>query len=652
MMLPPIPVSLFEATHSGKFNLADYDHAHYTKTIKLKPSQEKQFQQQKDIKLTLDVSPTGNGKNMKLRAKVLHYLFNNPTGRAIIPCPSVAIASEVAPAGGLKMVLDGVEHYFNPAKSTLNEEVDGSVQRVIDFYTEPMASASTNNRTLITTHASLVRAYRRLKETNNLFIIKDCLTCLDEWHHVQGDEFEEDMNEMDLTEEQKQEERETQNWLGQYAVYCINHSETDNISLHGSTATNVRGNRMSILPKELADKLNVYSMTFSEYINEECEHLRSVSYYFAHYRKSPKECLDKIFGGDDFQKTIAYISHGDPVEKERKVNEYLSAIAKGKTKKWMMDDTSITTTIQRGNKTLTGVVLVNDVNRREKYKYIAEAHEGNKPLDFILSLRCFLEGANWKQAVIMVYIGYKKSIVDILQRMGRLTRDCVGKPDVYIFHILPLPFTKKAKNISKKTIAKYDAFYKTIILVLEQTKNLWGLPPLPHEQTKDPNYTPPASLPNLLMDELGDDGDYQSVYEDLTQKLIMYETAKGATDENIVKDFMDSGALILEKQKISQEKWQPILQNFLALRKADVERARAKAKLANLNLGADVDGYDFTALETYKYVGDILFFHGEKIDRPYLAYVRRVIGERENEDWYVRYQDVLAEETKKARGGK
>ena len=95
-----------------------------------------------------------------------------------------------------------------------------------------------------------------------------------------------------------------------------------------------------------------------------------------------------------------------------------------------------------------------------------DAHEGKKPLDFIIALRTFIEGCNWKFAEKMYIIGNKSSLTDVLQRLGRLLRDCEGKTFVEAVHILPQPLTEDTKK--NKIMQNFNNYLKTLIMVLEQ----------------------------------------------------------------------------------------------------------------------------------------------------------------------------------------
>lgn len=625
----------FAVEHRRPFKVADFEYEYDGKPIQRRPSQLESNKVLQDTDFALDWRPTGSGKGYAIRFSAIHNARKDKNLRIIIAAPSIQVCRDFSDT---PMELDfgkGI-HRWNPSSSTVNDNCNQSIQHIIEFLTRPVSSVAYNDRILITTHAALVRAHAKSPKS-----FRNVLIYIDEAHHILYDTDEEDR-----TPEETLEWGMEQNQLGKLVETALKNRDA-RIRLHFSTATYNRGDKLNIIPPKYAHLFAQYTMPFSKYLSEECQYLESFTYSFNLYKDQPLESLIEEF--KTFRKTICYIASGEPTEKGDKVMDYLMAISQSKSPVWKNNkDGSIT--VLRGKEKLTGVVLVEEEGRSEKYKYIGEAHRGKVPLDFIIALRTFIEGANWKQAEKLIIIGYKRSITDIMQRVGRLTRDHKDKRHVEVVHIMEQPFEDQERNVSEESLSKYNDYLKTIILILEQMPVVFrNHLPLPRGRRNHPERV--EDVPNLLMEVVGNNHTYDTIQEELSSKL--FDCFTGVPEgTDWVEEFKLDAESILEEHGIDQKRISEIVENFLVrselMRRRVMEiNAPPRREGVNADLGADVSDYDFNVLSEHKYVGHLLYLMANKVDQPFLSALREVVRNPNENKWEVMYQASLERHRRK-----
>jgi superfamily II DNA or RNA helicase len=610
----------FDVAHRHTF---DYDELLKTEmdnnVIIRRPSQLKSNEKIQDERFGLDWRPTGSGKGYAIRFEVIHNVRKHPTLKVIVACPSILTCKDYLTP--MNLSFDGNPKnvvLWNPTNSTTDDDVDSSIQHVIDFLSIDGGDVdSYNTRVMISTHASLVQAFQK-----NPDAFKNILLIIDEAHHILYDVDENTTEEVDELEKE-------QNRLGEIIEKAFENPES-NIRIHFATATYCRGDKNNIIPKKYHDQFAVYSMPMRDYLEEECKYLKSFSYNFNLYKNSPSESLMEEFSGDGFTKFLGYISHGDPKLKQKKVMEYIQAISQSKTPKVIKHENG-TISVWRNGKELIGIDLVEEENRDKKYEYVIDADKWNKPLDFILSLRTFIEGTNWKQFSKLYIIGYVGSVTNILQRIGRALRDCEGKDNVEVVHILPQPFDDKKKNTSEKTLDKYNDYLKTVVLVMEQMPVVFNVSlPKPEQD----NHVPPT--PNLLMKLLGNNATYDEVVQEFDEQLLNL-WATGARDDELKEQFgYCVRDMLIEEYGATEDDVDTIIEDFLHRRETARKRIR---NLNQLDLGIDVGDIDLEIVTDTKYVGDLLYLLSNKVDKTFLDKLKEII----RTDWDNMYESVKSD---------
>jgi len=64
----------------------------------------------------------------------------------------------------------------------------------------------------------------------------------------------------------------------------------------------------------------------------------------------------------------------------------------------------------------------------------------------------FKEGANWRWADRDIIVGQRSSLPEIVQTIGRLLRDVVGKKHVEVYQLLPFAFDQTDKRRTRENL--------------------------------------------------------------------------------------------------------------------------------------------------------------------------------------------------------
>ena len=618
----------FAVEHAGDYDPAQYEYKGGDEPITRKPSQmasnEKCFGQT----FSLDYRPTASGKGYAIRFLAVMEAIANNGMKVLICCPSIQITSDFIPTENpmrLRLVKDDPtsDKFFNPTWSTLGYTDEGSIKELYKFLTTPIVGDH-NAQICITTHQTLVQTYDQHQSA-----FRNVLIIVDEAHHILYHRAEDET--LEEWAEEGNEPDENTNKLGALIEFAMEHPDA-NIRLHMATATFGRGDKLNVIPAKYRDKLVVYRMGFSEFLRTECKYLKGFTYGFGLYLNSPLEVLMESM--KTWKKSLCYISSGDPELKEGKVLDYLQAITQNEKVVRPPEREDGTIVVMRDGKPLVIVILVDELGREKKYKYIKQAHEDpNIPLDAVISLRTFIEGASLKTLERLYFIGHKRSAIQVQQCLGRLFRDCEGKEIAEIIHILPEPYIfNRKKNIEDTTLEKYGDYLKSICFLLDQLEIHYSsaalpqrpVPRLPKDEMDDDDSSPT----NLLMAEVGNNGRYDTISKNLMVALI-----NGAMSEMPSAEWLPEFKLeakdILTKSGVAPEKMDDIITDYLTRMKKRTQT------IIEGNVGS-IDPEllrEIKLVSGYEYIGGLLFISSNQVDIELLEKIRECLRKKFDEVW-------------------
>jgi superfamily II DNA or RNA helicase len=425
---------------------------------RMRPWQERCFTQLRNSHHWIINAPMAAGKSFQICATAADQLRKYPELRVIIAVPQTIIA-----AGFRKNNIelpDGtrIDWEVQADLDSCRETRPRSTARLLKFLTDA-PSSDIMNRVLLCTHATLVRAFNKNKAA---FV--NVLLVIDEAHHIRhgGEE---------------QTETEIENKLGSLVKYALGHSHSLRLGL--TTATFFRGDQASIVPD--LSCFDRFELAYDEYLAT-CQYLRSFSYNFVFHAASFIEPLAALFE-QRVGKTLVYIpsvnSHDTIGSKDEDVFGVLRAIA-GNAHPIVEDEDKAIMRVQRGEKWIKVVNLVDPYLREQKKAAIIAAHEKPEPddIDVIVALGIFKEGGNWGWADREIIIGSRGSLTEVVQMVGRLLRDVAGKDQVEVHQV----FRFALNQVDRCAICESLNRYLSIVLrsmLLEDVIDPVTLPDLP-----------------------------------------------------------------------------------------------------------------------------------------------------------------------------
>lgn len=345
-------------------------------------------------------SPPASGKSRALMFIALDKLANQGLRKAIIVVPEKSIggsfADEKLTAGGFWADWRVVPRWnlCNAPGPDEGRAARSKIKAVGEF----LASA---DPVLVCTHATFRFAVMDL----GIEAFDDCLIAIDEFHHVSAN---------------------PENRLGSQLAALIARGKVHVVAMTGSY---FRGDAEAVLSPEDEGKFSTVTYTYHEQLNG-YEHLKSlfIGYFFysGAYLGAIKQVLDPTL------KTIVHIpsvnSRESTQDKIREAEEVMEALGT-----WQQTDpvTGFQLIKAEDGRILRVADLVDDTaGRRDRVINALKdpAQRGNRDhVDVIIALGMAKEGFDWIWCEHALTVGYRSSLTEIIQIIGRATRDAPGK---------------------------------------------------------------------------------------------------------------------------------------------------------------------------------------------------------------------------------
>jgi hypothetical protein len=291
------------------------------------------------------------------------------------------------------------------------------VRAVRDF----MAS---DDRILVCTHATFRFAFDEIVEAEGTAAFDDCLVAIDEFHHVSaGDD----------------------NRLGEILRRLLSRDKAHIMAMTGSY---FRGDSVPVLRPE--DEARFRSVTYSYYEQlDGYQFLKSLGISYSFYRDQYISAIPEVLNPD--LKTIIHIPHRGSAEaydvKQSEVGAILSCLGE------VIDrdvETGFDLVRTADGRVLKVADLVDDGPERERVKLSLSREilgpDGKRDdkadrakVDIIIALGMAKEGFDWVWCEHALTIGYRSSLTEIIQIIGRATRDAPGKQHAQFTNLVAEP---------------------------------------------------------------------------------------------------------------------------------------------------------------------------------------------------------------------
>ena len=197
------------------------------------------------------------------------------------------------------------------------------------------------------------------------------------------------------------------------------------------------GDAVPILLEKDEEKFDKVTYTYYEQLNG-YNHLKSLSLNYCFYTDSFFDALPDCL--DTRLKTIIHIPNVNSSESSKdkysEVDAILDTIGTVESKD---PDTGIMTL-----KTSTGALLkvadlvADDKTRANVLGYLRNISKRDE-MDIIIALGMAKEGFDWPYCEHVLTIGYRSSLTEVVQIIGRATRDCPGKTHAQFTNLIAQP---------------------------------------------------------------------------------------------------------------------------------------------------------------------------------------------------------------------
>src|SRR5690625_4419824 len=382
-----------------------------TNELGMREMQEKAFEARSAQYLLLK-APPASGKSRALMFIALDKLMNQGIRKAIVSVPERFIGNSFAPTELMK-------HGFFAdweVSQRFNLCAPGSEQSKVKAFVDFLES---DEKVLICTHATLRFAFEEI-ETREL---DGTLLVIDEFHHVSSD---------------------GANILGNVIREVMEKSDAHIMAMTGSY---FRGDSVPVLLPE--DEARFVKVTYNYYDQlNGYEYLKSLGigyhFYQGRYYKVQSEsnmsALEEIL--DEDLKTIIHIPSVNSAEssgdKYEEVNHIIDCI--GKLEYQDSETGVLYVKSKRSGRVLKIADLVND-DQRQRDKIVAYLRGVQNPedIDMIIALGMAKEGFDWPYCEHALTIGYRSSLTEIVQIIGRATRDSDNKSHAQFTNLIAQP---------------------------------------------------------------------------------------------------------------------------------------------------------------------------------------------------------------------
>ena len=355
-------------------------------------------------------APPASGKSRALMFLALDKLANQGKKKVIIAVPERSIGASFADT-------DLTEHGFfadwhiDDRNNLTNEDGLDDSGKTAAF----MRFMDGDDQILLCTHATLRYAFENV--TVDKF--NDCVLAIDEFHHASTSETSR---------------------LGELLHNVMNGSNVQIIAMTGSY---FRGDAVPILTAEDEADFDKVTYTYYEQLNG-YSYLKTlgIGYHFYTGNYLADGALSEVL--DTHKKTIVHIPNVNSKEstlvgKLEEVQRIYDLIGT-----WLRrdKDSNIDIILTPDGRELKVANLVNDdKNYRDKLaRYLSDkARSDIDAVDIIIALGMAKEGFDWPYCEHALTIGYRSSLTEIVQIIGRCTRDSYNKTHAQFTNLIVQP---------------------------------------------------------------------------------------------------------------------------------------------------------------------------------------------------------------------
>ncbi len=400
-------------------------------------------------------APPASGKSRALMFLALDKLHNQGVKKAIVAVPERSIGgsfdtTELSKYGFFcDWEVDNDNNLCTPGGETSKTKA----------FKRFMAG---DDKVLICTHATLRFAFQEIEDT----AFNDCLIAIDEFHHVSAD---------------------GENVLGDVLRSIMENSNAHIVAMTGSY---FRGDSVPVLTPELEAQFDKVSFNYYEQLNG-YNYLKSLGIGYHFYQGRYTDVIHEVLNSEENygKKTIIHIPNVNSGESTKEKYDEVDAILEVLGEAGKRDPATGVIPVTRPDGTVIKVADLVEENDRDIIQNYLRSIKNVDDMDVIIALGMAKEGFDWEYCEHALTVGYRSSLTEIIQIIGRCTRDSSNKNHAQFTNLIAQP---DAEN-DQVTIAVNNMLKAiTCSLLMEQVL----APNFKFKAKKDDDFepTPPGTM--------------------------------------------------------------------------------------------------------------------------------------------------------------
>ena len=351
-------------------------------------------------------APPASGKSRALMFIALDKLENQGVMKVVVAVPEKSIGRSFQNTELKKYGFFAdwkVAPYFNLCDASNESD---KAKRFVEFFNQE------NAKVLVCAHATLRNGMKEISDEQ----FNDCLLAIDEFHHTSAD---------------------VSSGLGDVVRRVMNHSTGHVVAMTGSY---FRGDGVPVLRAE--DEARFFPVTYNYYQQlNGYRYLKNLVLGYHFYHGSYLDHIAEVL--DTTKKTIIHIpsvnsraSTGQG--KYTEVDEIIKTIGTVESRDYNNGGIYHVRT-QDGRQLKVADLVEDHAETRNLVQGYLQRMKSREDMDIIIALGTAKEGFDWQWCEECLTIGVRGSLTEVVQIIGRCTRDCEGKESAKFVNMIAMP---------------------------------------------------------------------------------------------------------------------------------------------------------------------------------------------------------------------
>ena len=364
----------------------------------------------RDKRFLLIKAPPASGKSRALMFIALDKLVNQGLKKVVVAVPEKSIGRSFKNTN-LKEHGFFADWHVTPYYDLCDVKNDKDKKgRFVEFFLQDAS------KVLVCAHATLRNGMKEFEDE----CFDNVLLAIDEFHHTSAD---------------------ASSNLGDVVRRVMNNSTGHIVAMTGSY---FRGDGIPVLRQE--DEARFYPVTYNYYQQlNGYQYLKNLVLGYHFYRGNYLDHIDEVL--DTRKKTIIHIPSVNARAstgkgKYAETEDIMRAIGKVERKDY---DTCIYNVRTQDGRLLKVADLVeDDPQERNRVQGYLQRMKRAEDMDIIIALGTAKEGFDWQWCEMCLTVGVRGSLTEVIQIIGRCTRDCEGKDTARFVNMIAMPEAEQA----------------------------------------------------------------------------------------------------------------------------------------------------------------------------------------------------------------